>query len=473
MSRKILIVLIMFAGLAPAIAVFGQQPNSRNVAPSAKAEILRRGNFVEHLGGDMRFADAEAIASAAVADVMGQPADDNHKFFITLITQRGCAPCARLKADFASDKHLQALVNTTDHKQSWAHFNLYDAADKSQSFRWSKVQIKGYPTILIQPPRNGKYGDSKIVINQLTGYDGNGEKLFNAIAGSIRAYVAKQAQKQAIESGAAVGTPTNRYGVGTPTNRHSNQYCQAEVDYDRTPSDYLAPIGVDPPWSPRPKNEPPVTPSPLLPNPSPVGPDAFPFPLDPDAKPDAKPDVAPNDAIPQYAEVVVIQDAEAKDEDAGELVKFAKRLRHKRSGMKFRVLDWKEASKIYPISRDELPVAVVTSDGKVESKILGRLLDVLNPPAANPEQPSGQGLETFPVSSLVALLSGGGVGAAIPIVIWGLLYLRSKRRAAGQQVIAPQIDEAQFGLLVNAVVSTVLSKIPALQKPAETPPKAS
>jgi hypothetical protein len=75
-------------------------------------EVLRLGNHVQHIEGHRTAADDAFI------DVMGPPADDNHKWFISVITTKGCGPCARLKADLASNPHLRALVNVQDPKMT-------------------------------------------------------------------------------------------------------------------------------------------------------------------------------------------------------------------------------------------------------------------------------------------------------------------------------------------------------------------
>src|SRR3990167_5629389 len=108
------------------------------------AEVKRLGDSVQYVDGSNRSADDD------YSEVMGPPADDNHKWFISILGQKGCAACARLKADFKTDAYLKALVtvhgnddNHSDVKTSWSHYTYYLAGDKSQDFRWERLKITG------------------------------------------------------------------------------------------------------------------------------------------------------------------------------------------------------------------------------------------------------------------------------------------------------------------------------------------
>jgi hypothetical protein len=114
-----------------------------------------------------------------------------HKWFISVITMRHCGACELLKCDFASAESLAAFVNVKDRAQSWSHYGAYYWDDPTQNWRWKNICLTTFPTIIIQPPRSGEYGDPRTVVWQKVGYDGNDRQLAKDIRRAILAYVAK------------------------------------------------------------------------------------------------------------------------------------------------------------------------------------------------------------------------------------------------------------------------------------------
>jgi hypothetical protein len=184
-----------------------------------RAEVLRLGDMVQHVDG------VGSDPEARFVEAMGPPASDADKWFISVLTMQGCAPCVKLKADWASNSWLLALADPNDPKKSWAHYNVYAREDQSQAFRFRNLQIEAYPTILVQPPRSGRYGDPRTVVFQGT-YGGDPEKLARQITTAIRQYVAK------LEGSQPPQPPAQRAPEGTG--------------------------GIDPPWQPPPKVDPPL-----------------------------------------------------------------------------------------------------------------------------------------------------------------------------------------------------------------------
>ncbi len=70
-----------------------------------EAEVLRVGDMVQHIDGLRR-----AGPDDAYVQVMGPPASDADKWFISIIITRGCSACERLKKDWATDPWLLALA---------------------------------------------------------------------------------------------------------------------------------------------------------------------------------------------------------------------------------------------------------------------------------------------------------------------------------------------------------------------------
>jgi hypothetical protein len=120
---------------------------------------------------------------------------DSGKWYITLLTRNGCPHCEQLKRDFGLHPLLKVFVDTETRNTSWAHWNICDMDDPSQAWRFkaphSNVTIRGYPTLLIQPPLNGKYGDTKAIVFQKTGYDGDALKLARLLSESIERHQAR------------------------------------------------------------------------------------------------------------------------------------------------------------------------------------------------------------------------------------------------------------------------------------------
>ena len=59
---------------------------------------------------------------------------------------------------------LLALANPNVPKQSWAHYTVYDRDDRSQAFRFENIKVTASPTLLVQPPRTGRFGDPATVV---------------------------------------------------------------------------------------------------------------------------------------------------------------------------------------------------------------------------------------------------------------------------------------------------------------------
>ena len=201
-----------------------QQPNQRTGSEAAssslqspasrlpqvdEAEVLRMGDVVQHVDGLKRAGPDDDFV-----EVMGPPENDSDKWFISVITSRNCAACERLKADWAQSPWLLALAVPDDPKESWAHFNVYQREDGSQAWRFENIRVTEFPTIVVQPPRNGRYGDPSTVVFQGT-YGGDPRQLAQDISRAIRLYLKKTRAVQ------------GHFGQGDDDN-----------------------IGIDPPWSP-------------------------------------------------------------------------------------------------------------------------------------------------------------------------------------------------------------------------------
>ena len=211
-------VVLLTAALVTASVAKADAPQAPEVDVS---EVLRLGNMVQIIDGQFRSDDTDVAVEA-----LGPPADDDHKWFISVVGMKGCAACNLLKAAWKTDPHLLALANPEDTTTSWAHLNFYDREDASQSRRWAGLKITRFPTLYVQPPRSGKYGDPGKVVCQIVGFDGNGKNL----ALSITRHISKYATKN-------VNAPKHAFN-------------QLVVDQE---------YGVNPPFTPPPKVDGPAT----------------------------------------------------------------------------------------------------------------------------------------------------------------------------------------------------------------------
>lgn len=212
-----------------------------------KDEVERRGNMVQDVGSTQSN-EVDLIAAA-----LAPPADDSHKWYITVVTQESClGPCDRLKKDFAEKAELRAWANPNEPDQSWAHYHVRSLDDETQKawFKGIRKQIEKTPSIIIQPPRNNAYGDNTTTVQILAGYDGDAKKLSGKIRDSIKTYVDAYERKQAaiapapqaLWTGPAAGATSGKYKP-----RGMEQQLPFAPPSDPFAIDPNAPVAVFPP----------------------------------------------------------------------------------------------------------------------------------------------------------------------------------------------------------------------------------
>jgi len=405
-----------------------------------QAEVRRLGNLVHQMG-----VGPQSDGVATFLEAMGPPASDADKWFISLVSTRSCVPCIQLKQAFGTDPWLKALADPNDPKKSWSHFNVYDAQDRSQAFRFEKLKIEAYPTILVQPPRSKKYGEPTTVVFQGT-YGGDPKQLATDITTAVRRYLAKLSEAR------------------------SDAPAVAERG-----------VGAEPPWQPAPKIDPvlPVLPSPFtppvdvvqIPPPLPVtpppAPTPAPQPVTPAPAPTPEPQPQPHYRPSVRLEAVVVTDADMASDVATEtrIREVIQSLRNQRGQhLKVRRVDWQDASTRYPLQRDELPVVLVTNNGRIEDKISAGLLPFVAPPTPTtlpviPADPSGSPMQTLATT-------GFGVSAIAALAILGLTLWRTRRQQSGQPTV-----------LNDAALQQLLQTLQRLEErkagPPASPPAAS
>lgn len=190
-------ILLLLAGLIFSPLAAAAPPKEPQVDT---AEVIRRGDLVEHIDG---FRDDNPDL-AAIIKATATPPDDSGRWFVTFFTGDTCPHCKRLEEDLAREP----LASFIDPK--YAHVNRYRQEDGSQAWRKRKEQfsINHIPTIIIQTPTDGSMGEPGLVVYRSEGYSGDSAKLAVAMRAAVQAYVVKhsrQNQPRGFEQAGQVG----------------------------------------------------------------------------------------------------------------------------------------------------------------------------------------------------------------------------------------------------------------------------
>jgi hypothetical protein len=169
-------------------------------------EVIRRGDMVEHVTDER--ADVDPLNNA-FGQVTALPQNDVDKWFLYVIGRKNCPACDTLKKQWESDPILRAYAIPDNPKESWAHYTFYDYNDPLQNWRWTKspsnpnaIEIKAFPTIIVQPPRSGIYGNPSTVVFQYV-YEGDPQTFKEKVNAAIKHYLAVLQQRNALPAGRA------------------------------------------------------------------------------------------------------------------------------------------------------------------------------------------------------------------------------------------------------------------------------
>lgn len=374
-------------------------------APEVDSNAVHRmGDTVQLVGGGPR---SEVVDEFVAMMGAGPPENDSHKWFISVISMRGCSHCSKLKADWATAPQLLAFANPNDSKTSWAHLNFYMIEDKSQEWRWKGLKLTSFPTVLIQPPRDGSYGNPSTVVGQLTGYS-SPDQLASEMTKWFKAYIAKHSEKKRADLGPV------RNGIGQ-----------------------TGQIGLDPPWAPTPKVEPSVPTTPVVP--------LFPFTIEPKS-PNAPTDPQVDQSVP---EVVVVTDDGGDALNDSRFRRFVNSVQSGQRNSRVRLVDFSAVKDRFKLNKNDLPAVVVTdAEGRVVDKMSGRILPYIRE----------VGIGDLPWSSFLMLLTSGfSMAAVIPIARWAVTKIRAARVASGTAIITDD-QFKQLADFIEARVKEMLDK---------------
>ena len=178
-------------------------------------EVLRRGNMVESVvpSDGLVYGESEL---ALYAEAMEPPESDEHKWFISVITTSGCAGCTDLQRKWQKTPELLAFADPSDAQRSWSHYTVYNAQDASQTWRFGSLEVSQFPTVIVQPPRTGEYGDPSTIVCQ-TVYTGDPKALAVKIRNAIQTYLATNpAEPVAMWPSSIPFTPSEPTATETP-----------------------------------------------------------------------------------------------------------------------------------------------------------------------------------------------------------------------------------------------------------------
>lgn len=171
--------LAVTAGLAAAQM---PPPSTKQVD---KSEVLRWGDRVVESGTGL-----QSGASMMFTAAMAPPEDDSDMWYVTVFVEPKKKPTDpdslsdKLLKDFQNSELAAFVAPPTDQsgkpipgKRAWAHFNAYKHGDNFQLKRFEDYQIGfdkdkrpvpvAFPIIIIQPPRNAKFGPPALVVDRI------------------------------------------------------------------------------------------------------------------------------------------------------------------------------------------------------------------------------------------------------------------------------------------------------------------
>lgn len=163
-----------------------------------KTEVQRWGDRVVKSGTGLQ-SGGEYLFTAAMAP----PADDSDQWFITMFSMDKCGACDALRKNFEGTELAAFVAPPTDQagkpipgKRPWAFWNEYKYGDpfQKQKFEDFKIGRGPFPILVIQPPRNQRFGHPSWVVWR---YDAAELSRMNAkqLASSITDKVNKYCQK--------------------------------------------------------------------------------------------------------------------------------------------------------------------------------------------------------------------------------------------------------------------------------------
>lgn len=196
-------ILLILAAVLVCSYASAEQPTG--VDEKGIEETKRRGPDVEPLGV------IQAGPDAAIRKAFAPPADDSDKWWVNLILAGDKASdqekaASKLLHDDIHGLKFKDFVKPEDPANSWAHYQERRDDDPLQQ-DWlapirAKVKETGLPCIVIQPPRNEKFGPHNRTVCVVGQYDGRPCMFASLIRERVEAYIYKHANDGTIADAA-------------------------------------------------------------------------------------------------------------------------------------------------------------------------------------------------------------------------------------------------------------------------------
>lgn len=190
------------------VSIESHAQTAKDVPDVAKHEVARRGNHVEETGS--------VQSASSVAAALAPPADDSDKWFLTLVIKPGDIESDKMRDVIARSPEMQAWVNVDNPKTSQTHYHVRSIDDKTQSDWFAGISPAidrgGLPMVIVQPPRNGRYGKPEHIVKAISGVL-SGKDLSAKLRLGIEDYIQTinapvgVAQTKEVTSAAAVPNP--------------------------------------------------------------------------------------------------------------------------------------------------------------------------------------------------------------------------------------------------------------------------
>jgi hypothetical protein len=181
MIMKRFLLLILMAIVCLGIRCHGEGP--RDVPDIAPQEAQRRGSHVEETG---------TIRSGLMASAFAPPADYSARWFVTLVYKPTEPKSEALKKTIETDPDVKRWIDAANPNTSYTHYQARSTEDATQA-DWIKgvegaIKQYGVPLVVVQPPRNGQFGEAKIIVKILGG-PMTGKELSAKLTESVKTYV--------------------------------------------------------------------------------------------------------------------------------------------------------------------------------------------------------------------------------------------------------------------------------------------
>jgi len=183
------------AGVDPRTAeeIAKQNNMPPGVLPEGRDEIIRRGSFVGHTPEIMSDGNIPNVMFGRAVNWRGLTNGDTpqagKRWFVSLVYRPGGKASETLRADFLKSPALQAWAKPDNDAKSWAVYREFALGSPEQLAFTKNINLRGTPTVILQPPTSGDYGPTTRVAMHVVGYSRGPDNLGNYLRDSIKDHI--------------------------------------------------------------------------------------------------------------------------------------------------------------------------------------------------------------------------------------------------------------------------------------------